>query len=225
MSPKKRITKKEIKEDKLVTFAFRVNELFQKYTNQFLIGVGILVAVGILIYFFLNSRANQAKEAGTLLGQADLELRAGNVQQSVSGLDMIIRRFPGTKASKRAIFLLGNAYFQSKEFELAKTAFEKYLSQGKEPMLVASAQAGIAQCYLEMGNLPLAGENFLKAASISSEDFIKRGYLFEAAWVFSKTEQREKAKEIYRELLDKFPQSTQAQQARLNLAELSQSSS
>jgi tetratricopeptide (TPR) repeat protein len=221
MSPRKRITKKEMKEDKLVTFVFRVNELFQKYTNQFLIGIGVVVVAGVLVYFYINSKANQEREAGVLLGQADLQLRIGNTKQALSGLDMVTRRFPETKAGKRAIFLLGDAYFQSKEFELAKSAFERYLSQGKEPLLKASAQAGIAQCYLETGDLLLAGDGFLKAASMTTEDFMKQEYLFSAARVFSKTEQKEKAKEIYQQLLDKYPQSTQAQQARLNLAEMS----
>ncbi|MCJ7509192.1 MAG: tetratricopeptide repeat protein [candidate division Zixibacteria bacterium] len=221
MSPKKRITKKEMKEDKLVTLTFRITELFQKYTNQFLVGIGVVVVAGVLVYFYINSKANQEREASVLLGQADLQLRIGNTKQALSGLDMVTKRFPETKAGKRAIFLLGDAYFQSREFQLAKSAFERYLSQGKEPLLKASAQAGIAQCYLETGDLLLAGDSFLKAASMTTEDFMKQEYLFSAAWVFSRTGQKEKAREVYRELLDKYPQSTQAQQARLNLAEMS----
>ena len=220
MSPKRRITKKQIKEDKLVTFSFRILELFQKYTNQILIGAGAVVVVTILIYFFLNSRATQAKEAGALLGQANLELRAGNTQSAISGLDMVIRRYAGTKSGKRAIFLLANAYFQSKEYQLAKDAFEKYLVQGKDPFLRASACAGIAQCYLEMGEFSSAGENFLKATQVSSEDFLRREYLFNAAWSFSKTGQKQKAKELYQKLIDQFSQSPQAEQAKLNLAEI-----
>ncbi len=225
MSPKGRITKKEVKEDKLVTFTFRMTEFFQRHTNQVLVGAGVLVAAAVLVYFFVNSRSNQAKEAQTLLAQANLELKAGNIQQAVSILDVVIRRFAGTKSGKRASFLLGNAYFYSREYQLAKTKFEEYLRSGREPYLLASAQAGIAQCQLEMGDFLLAGENFAGAAQRSPEDFLKREYLFNAAWSFSKTNQQGKAREMYEELISRFPESPQAQKAKMDLAQMGQASS
>ena len=221
MSPKSRITRKEMKEDKLVTLAFRMDELFQKYTNQVLVGVGIIAVIVIAAYFFLNSRANEDRQAGALLSRASLELKVGNSQQAVNGLEMIIRRYPGTESSKKAIFLLADAYFQANDLQNAKDAFEKYFLQGKDPLLRASAQAGIAQCYLQMGDFSSAGESFLKAAATSQAGFLKKDYLFNAAWVLSKTEQKEKAKQIYRQVIEEFPESPQAQKSKLALAEMS----
>lgn len=225
MSPKGRITKKEAKEDKLVTFTFRMTEFYQKYSNQVLVGVGVLVVVVVVAYLLLNGRAGQTKEAQALLGQANLELRVGDVQQGISTLDMIVRRFPETQSGKRAIFLLGNAYFYSKEFQLSKTTFEKYLLVGKEAYLLASAQAGIAQCCMEMGNLSLAGENFLKAAQESPGDFLKREYMLGAALALSKTEKKDKARQVCQELIKQFPESPQAQQAKIDLAQMGPASS
>jgi len=219
MSPKGRITKKEMKEDKLVTFAFQVVELLQKYKNQALVGAGVTVVLAVMIYFFLASRANEASQAAALFSRVNFELKAVNNQQGIAELEMIIRRFPGTESSGKALFLLADLYFQANDLQKAQDTFQKYLLEEKDPLLRASAQAGIAQCYLQMGDFSLAGEGFMKAAG--QAEFLKKDYLFNAAWVLSKTEQKQKAKQIYKQVIEEFPGSSQAQKSKLALAEMS----
>lgn len=221
MSPKRRITKHMMREDKLVTTTFKLTEFVQKNLNQILMVAGGILVVALAIIFFLSSASRRTKEADQLLGKASFELRIGNLQQAVMDLNSVTSRYGGTKAASQAIFILANAYFYSKNYDQAQQTFQRYIDKyKKDPLFLAAAYAGIAQCHLEKKEYSLAGEFFLKAFQSDPLGFLSPGYLLSGGNAFKNGNDLERAKQTYQKLIDQFPESAECNQAKRELAEI-----
>jgi outer membrane protein assembly factor BamD (BamD/ComL family) len=219
MSPQ-RITKKEIKEDKFVTFTLKLSEWFQKHLNQVLMGAGGVVLIAVIIFFVLSSKSNRERKAAEFLGRASLELQGGDLGAAAGDLQKVVNQYGGTRSAEPAAFLLASAYFYAKDYTQAQSFFEKYLEKYKsDPMRAASAQAGIAECQMQKGNFLLAGEGFLKAISLNPQGFLSPQYLLQAADAYLKANQKDKTKEILNRLIKEYPDSREVNQAKMQLSE------
>ena len=222
MSPKrKRITKHMMKEDKLVTATFQLTEWVQKNTQKILKAAGVLVAVGVIIFIFLSTRARRSEKAYQLLGKATIEFRLGNPNQAISDLETVANRYGGTKAAPQATFLLGNIYYYSDQFDQAISTFEKFRRKYEDdPLLLTSSISGIAQCYLEKKEFDRAGDFFLQAFESNSQGVLAANCLLSAGFSYSQAKNFEKAKSSYRMVVELFPTSQEAIKAKKELAEI-----
>jgi outer membrane protein assembly factor BamD (BamD/ComL family) len=219
MSPH-RITKKEMKQDKFVTYSLKVSEWIQKHLNEALMGAGGVILVAVILFFVLSSQAKKQQKAAELLGRASLELQAGNMGQAVGDLQTVLDKYGGTKSAGKAAFFLASAYFYAQDYLQAQTFFERYLEEYKEdPLLSASARAGIADCHMQRGNFVLAGEAYANVVSLNPQGFFAPEYLLKAASAYLKADQKDKAREILNRLIQEYPDSREIHQAKLKLAE------
>jgi TolA-binding protein len=221
MSPKRRITKHMMKQDRLVTTTFQLTQFVQNNLNQILMVAGGVLIVALVAIFFLSSAPRRAKEADQLLGKASFELRMGNSQQAILDLNSVISRYAGTKAASQATFFLANAFFYSRNYDQAQQTFQRYVDKyKKDPLFLGAAYDGIAQCHLENKEYSQAGEFFLKAYQSDPSGFLSPGYLLSGANAFKYGNDLEKAKQTYQKLIDQFPESAEWNQAKRELAEM-----
>lgn len=219
MSPR-RITKKEMKKDKLVTTAFQFSEWIQKHLNQVLMVAGGVILLAVVVFFIFSSKAKREQKAAELFGKATLEFQTGNVNQAITDLHTVMEKYGGTKDAAQAAFYLATAYFYARDYTKAKATFQEFVEKYKEdPLLLGSAQAGIAECNMATGEFELAGDNFLKAASFEPKGILAPQYLFSAGRAYLKANQKEKAKDAFKRLIDQYPDSKEAYQAKEQMAE------
>lgn len=221
MSPH-RITKKEIKQDKFVTYSLKVSEWVQKHLNQVLLVAGGVILVAVVVFFVLSTQAKRERKAAELLGKANMELQTGNIGAAVADLQTVVTKYGGSESAGQATFLLASAYFYARDYVQAQSMFEKYLDRYSEDILLtSSARAGIADCHMQRGNFLQAGEDFARAASLHPTGFLAPGYLLKAADAYAKAEQTDRAREMLNRLLSEYPNSKEVRQARMKLAGLS----
>jgi outer membrane protein assembly factor BamD (BamD/ComL family) len=219
MSPH-RITKKEIKEDKFVTFTFKLNEWIREHLNQVLMVAGGVILVGVIVFFVLSTKRKSEQNAADLLGKAGMELQTGDLGTAVSDLQKVINQYGSTTSARRATFLLASAYYYAKDYNQAQSFFEKSLDKYKnDAVMAASAQAGIADCYMQKGSFLLAGDNYVKAVSLDPRGFLAPQYLLKAADAYLKADQKDKAKETLNRLIQEYPESREVYQAKLRYSE------
>lgn len=209
-----------MKEDKLVTTAFKLSEWIQKHLNQVLLVVGGVVLVAIVIFFIFSSKAKRNQKAAELFGKATLEFQAGNASQAITDLHTVMEKYGGTKDAGHATFYLATAYFYAKDYAKAEATFQRFIEKHTEdPLFLASAQAGIAECHMENGEFQAAGDNFVKAVSFKPDGLLAPQYLFSAGQAYLKANQKEKAKEVFKRLIDQYPDSKEVYKAKEQLAE------
>jgi tetratricopeptide (TPR) repeat protein len=227
LKPQKKISKREIKEDKLVTRYFKVRGWIDNNTKILsYVGIGI---VGIVIIGFLwtKSRADSNDKATTMLakvisyydeGRYELAIN-GVPQEGTQGLQAIVDEHGNTKAGEIAKFYLANSFFALKQYDKALPMYDDISIADK--MTTASAYAGMAACYEVKGDFSHAASYFEKAASKNMSVMQAPENLQRSATNYAAAGKKDKAIEILQTLKKEFPSSSYAREADLFIAEYS----
>lgn len=232
LSPTKKLTKKEIKEDALFaafdrwTIFYTVNK---KYINYALTGVAVLV-VGMFIYTN-NHRANEEKAAvelakvfniydGGATNNAQYQIAVdGRPEQGIMGLKAIVENYGGTNSGGLARFYLANAYFYLGNQAEALNQFERF--DGDNHLLHASALAGAANCYEIKSEYGKAASMYEKAARMAEKNMAAAEYMSSAARCFGLSGEKERAISLLKQLKKDFPTSPAAREVDRYVSQLS----
>ena len=221
MSPARRITKKQIKEDKLVTTAFKASEYIQKNPTRFVISGVAVVVIFVAIVLMMWSADRKENEAAALLARAHLAFDSGQVEDAVADLKNLSDNYSGTDPAAQATFILANRSFQQKNYVEAKSYYDRVIAgYDKDKMVLASAVAGAAACMEIDGNRLEAARLYMEAARIFPDELWAPHYLLRAGMNFVAGGDTSSARMAYSEVDSSYGGSMQANKARRSLAEI-----
>ncbi len=231
LKPKKGISKREIKEDKLVTTYFRSRTWIEQHKRLVSYIVAVPVILLAVLWFIENNRRQSDERATTelskvfpLYDQGQYQLAVDGIpQENIRGLQSIVEDYGSTHAGEVAKLYLANCFFNLKEYDKALTYFREADLGNK--LLSSSALAGEAACYEAEGNHQEAAKLYEKAASTYATDVEAPDNLFLAANNYALAGNKEKAAEILKRLKREFPTSTYASEVDRYLAEFGVSNS
>jgi TolA-binding protein len=217
----KRLTRKEIKEDKVADFFLAAANYTRKHSRKITgVAIGILIVL-LVITIARRERAAAEIESQTMLARANLDLKQGNYSSALQGYQAITDRFRGTWGYADAVFLSADANFATARYDSAMLFFEKYLNQKKRrDSFTISAKVGVAQCLEQLGRSADAAESYLKVAREHPSDPFAPDALFGAARCYELLQDLPKAQATYQDLIDRYPKSRQANLAKMPLLEI-----
>ncbi len=223
LTPKKKISKKEIKQDALLTAYADATSLYynnKKYINYALTA---LVVVIIAVVIYVNNRnANNEKATAELAkvfgiyDAASNDIRQytvaiqGQPEQGIMGLQSIVDNYGSTEAGQTARFYLANAYFNLGQFDNALKNYEDVSSNST--LIQASAVAGAGACYEARKEYDKAAVQFEKAASLGSATAHEAEYLFMAGKCYGLAGDKTKALTLLKQVKKEYPASTFARE-------------
>ncbi|MCX6121994.1 MAG: tetratricopeptide repeat protein [Ignavibacteriales bacterium] len=227
LKPQKKISRREIKEDKLVTKYFEARQWIDENT-KILSYVGIGIA-GLVIIGFLwsKSRADSNLKATAMLakvtpyydeGRYDLAIN-GVPQEGTQGLQAVVDEHGSTQAGEIAKLYLANSYFALKSYDKALNTYDDISVSDK--MITASAYAGMAACYEAKSDFSHAASYFEKAASKNMTVMQGPENLQRSATNYAAAGKKEKAIELLQTLKKEFPTSPYARDVERLIAEYS----
>lgn len=221
LKAKKKLRRREIKEDKLVTYYFRAQEFYrrnQKLVNYAVIAVAALIFLGVYIS---NSKKAAEEKASVELARGKAAFASENYDVAIDVLSALTSDFDGTRAAGIGTIYLAHAYMAKKDYDEAERAFHRYLDDyGDDPILAVTAAAGIAACYDEKGDYGRAAELYEEAARKYKDSFKAPELLLSAARCYRLYGKQDEARRVLQTLLDRYPSSQLANDAKLYLAEL-----
>lgn len=221
MSPEKRITKRQIKQDKLVSTAFKVSEYVQKRKNYFLIGLASIIVVGLVIYFINYSIAKRNTDAVELFGKGQLAAAMGQVNLAIVDYKGVVEQYGSSPIANRACYFLANTYKNQDNYESALVYYELYINKyGKDKLLLIAAYAGAAVCFEEKDEFSRAGDYFYKAAELADNDNQSPGYFMSAGRNYTRDKQYDNARNVYQQVVEKYKRSNHYTMARKKIAEV-----
>ncbi len=222
LQPKKKLKRKQIKEDKLMTNINNAINFFNensKIITMALLGVVIVVVIG---FFVIKSKRDANIAASGRLIMAIDQFHANNYDQAIPQLLDITQRFDGTENAGYACFYLANAYYAKGNYTEAKKYFNTYIDDyGDNKLFESAALAGIAACYAQEGNKEQAASYYQQAAKKNPELYTAADYLFSAAQNYVELNQKETAKQLLQKIVDDYSKSEKTNEAKLLLAQLS----
>ena len=216
LKPRKRITKKELKQDQLITTYVKATEFFRN--NRKLVSgtiTGLVIGV-IVVIAYLNNRNSDNLKAATELSQV-LNLFNGGAYQmaingdptrNITGLKSIVDNYGSSETGEQAKIYLADCYYYIGSYDEALKYFKDY--DGSDRLLEASADAGIAEVYEIRGDHQKSAEYYDRAASRDSKSFLTPQYLIGAARNYIKIGKKDRATDLLTRVKKNFPDSPYA---------------
>lgn len=210
LTKRKKITKKQIKEDKLVTSYYEVKSFYQENQSKILIGLGVIALIVVAVIWYSNKNSENNTLASTELMKVMSLYESGSYQEAIDGntgsnvlgLKKIVDLYGGSENGELARIYLANAYYFMGDFDKALENYEDY--SGSNDLLIAAALAGEAACYEAKEKFEEAAENYEKAFKISEYNSQNPEYLLKAGINYIKLKKFDEAKASFDLIKEKF---------------------
>ncbi len=184
LKPKRRVSKKELKQDELLEFLYKAETFIRqrkKLLSYAIFGVAVIVVVGIMMY---NSRQNAEIQAAAALGSAQTLYDQGEYQQVIDQLEPVTADYRGTKSAGIGVFYIASACDRQGNHAEARKYYRQYLDRyDNDPLLSASALASLAAIHTDQGNFDEALDHYQKAIRRAPHRFLAQRFTLAAAEV------------------------------------------
>jgi len=221
LKPKRKISRRELKEDKFVLTVLKAREWFETHSRKVFYGIVALLAVFLLVSFYSQSRKKAEEAASYMLSQAQLALAKGDENTAIARLNDLTDRYEGTSSAGYATFLLGKIYWQKNDTLKAEEYFKKYIEDySGDRFITPAALAGYADCLVLKGQYEEAAQQYQRAAEINPEFPMAPVYLFSAAMAYSDAGKIDRALPLLKKIVEDYESSPYRDRAELLLAQL-----
>ena len=213
------ISKQEIRRNPLaewIGLVVRFVEGHRSFVLAFLVGF-VLVSAGGGAYWWYTSR--QEREASAALAEAQASLRGdkpgatGNVDAAMQRFRGVSERYRGTEGGEEASIRLGNLQFENGRPDEAMATFDEYLKLYPRGRFVLMAGLGKAYAQEAKGDLQGAAQTLSDLVEkrgdgpLAGEAYSMLGRIYES---LKKTDD---AVRVYNQIVERFPQTSWAQNA------------
>ncbi|MBN1301699.1 MAG: hypothetical protein JW995_10840 [Melioribacteraceae bacterium] len=216
LAKKKKLTKKQIKEDKLVTSYYQFQQFYEENQTKILIVVGAVAAI-ILAVFWYTSKIEQENLSATAQLTKVIHLyEDGNYAEAISGqpgtnilgLQEIVREYGGTDQGEVARVYLANSLYATGKIDEAYEQYSKY--SGSNSLLAAAALAGKGACLENKQQFDEAADNYFKAYKMSESNPQNSDYLLLAVKNYVRAGNKSEAKNVMEILKSEYKNSQAA---------------
>lgn len=218
---RRRPTKREMKEDAFVTFAFQASDFIKKHRSKVIAGVGLAVILAGSFAYITSSRKAAGEDASRQMLAGIIQQRRANYQGAAAAYEDVLSRFSGTPSGKLAALYLGHVRYEMEEYDAAAESYERYLRVEKRDKLTMShAKRGLAACRANTDRFEEAAELYEETARTLDEGEAVPDDLMAAARCWRLAGQPEKAMGIFQEIVESYPDFREIEKAKVFLAEL-----
>ena len=227
LRPKKKISKRELKQDTLITSYMKLTTFYNTYKRQISIGITAFAVVIIALVVYFKNQADNNERAATALSAIHPLYDNGQYQQAVDGvpernlvgLKTIVDEYGNSTNGELAQFYLADAYYQLGKYTEALQEFES--CSMSDAVLEASRLAGIAACHEALGHHDAAGTFFERAAAKEPTEGTIAEYLYNAARNLAQAGDKERALDILKRLKKNYPTTSYGREAERYISQLS----
>ena len=193
-----KLTKRQIKEDPLVTAAFRGTQIWEQHGTRILLGLGAVVLLVLLVFFVSRTRAQAEARASADLFRAEMSVGQNDFGTALQMLSEIVDSSPGTNAARTAMLYLGDSYLGQGKAADAINWYRRALGKaGRDAEAKVAATHGLAAALEDRGDFAQAAATYADLAKLGSSDNDRGRAMLEQARCLAKAGQTQKAIEVY----------------------------
>jgi tetratricopeptide (TPR) repeat protein len=218
LEKRKKISKKEIKQDTLVTSYYKAYGFFIENQVKILIGVGVVALIVVAVILYSNKKSGDTKTASVLLSKVMPTYEGGQYKQAIEGikasnivgLKEIVDNYGSTEPGEAAKIMLANSYFNTNDYENALENYEDY--GGSNTLFKATALAGEAAYYEAKNDLEKAASLYKDAAQVDKVNPSNSDFLLRASIDFLKVGKKDEAKNLLKTIKKDYRATSAAQE-------------
>ena len=221
LKPRKRVTRRKIKEDKLVTTYFKAVDFFKVNSQKLTIAAIAILAVIVLVLFLMSSKRAAELNASEQMSKANLKISQNKTQEAIDILLSLVDNYSGTKSASTGVYMLAKTFYEKSEFDKANIYFEQYLDDyGSDKILASAAYSGVGACLEQQEKFLEAAKSYEKGAKKFPDHFNAPQQLMDAGRCYTLSNQFTQAKNCYKLIVEKYSTSGLRNDAELFLAKL-----
>ena len=206
LKPRKKIAKKEIKEDPVVKLYVNFQKYLRNNSKYINIVIGSVAVILLIILFSVKSKKKAEMAAEGQLGVAEQYYYQGAYDRVIQQMPAIVDKYAGTRAAGEAAFFIANSYYNSKNYDNSLKYYQICIKTiSSDPVYTPASYAGMGDCLEMQKKYKEAAEMYEKAANKFEKLFSAPFYLKSAARCYEEAGNSAKAKEILQALLDNYP--------------------
>ena len=204
----RKLSKKELREDKLVQTAYKIEQFYHQNQNRVL-GVVVVVLVIIVGGFLLQRMTSQSSlEKSYDLTLAKMAYGQQQYDQARAGLQQVVDKYSGVTAAE-AKYYIARIDFDQGQFAAAEQGFREYTQNFKGDEYVnCAAEAGLAASLEAQGKTGEAAEVYASVAQKYGKLPYATEALLAAGRIYLDLNQSDKAKEALDKIIRDYPAST-----------------
>jgi TolA-binding protein len=214
------LTKKELKQDKLVKLAYQAEHFYLQH-QKWVIGaiVGVLVIVfGVIIV--RKTMESSKLEAAYTLTMAKMNYGSNKLEDARTAFQRIVTT-GSTATAGEAKYFLGRINFDQGKYSEAADDFKAYLKQYSiDDELDCAAMSGLAAAYEALNKPEDAAKTYLEVADKYPNVQYAPEAIWEASRIYMKLNQNDNALKALERIRAKYPESTTMGQAKKALETL-----
>jgi hypothetical protein len=236
-----RLTRKDIKRDEFVTVVGRGVEYAESHTRQLLMTIGSVLAallVGILLYFYLDHRAQAANEAladAVKIYRAPVQAAGANPQDPKEPtfptevarqararqlLTQVRDSYRFTDAADVAALYLAELDAGAGKLEAARKIWGDFVKKHGDNMLAAQARVDLMELDRGQGRGQQVTQGLREMLDQADAPLPQDVILFQLGTTLEQLSRDQEAVQSYQRLVDEYPQSPYRQSAQQRLTAL-----
>jgi tetratricopeptide (TPR) repeat protein len=226
LTKKKKLSRKEIKQDKFVEIYYKVYGFVQDNSQRVILYGVLLIVVIFAAIFYVNNRKQKNETAGVELARIMNLFDAGNYQEAIDGqpgttiigLKKIVDDYGSTPNGETAKMFLADSYNLLGKTDEAYKYYKDY--DGSIELYQSAALAGQAGYFASKNNYSEAAELYEKAAHVTDTDVMNSEYLLKAGINYMKEGKNKEAKKAFETVQNDYKTSASAREVERYLVQL-----
>jgi len=203
LTPKKKITKKELKHDPLLDSLEKGKEFYEENSKQILSGAVAVVVVIVLVWGWMNSMEANRNEAMLASTKATLAAMGGINDNVLAELEQVVDEYGDINAISQASYQLGVARLQADDINGARDIFLP-MANSSDTQVEIAGKLKLAYIYEKEANYAGAAELYNEVAALD-ENIVSDYARLQAGYAYIADGDIAQADMIVKELLEEKP--------------------
>ena len=182
---------------------------------------GVLVLVAA-VWLYITSERRKEAFAAQALTAARTDAESGNLPLAANDLTRLIDRFGGTRAADEAVVLLNQVRLVEggSQVGLVVADLQRFVKGSHPDYVLASAWSLLGAALEQQNKYADAAKAYAEGAKVTTHDFLKAEYLLDQGRTLAIAGDSAGARAAYAQVVEKYGELAQSQEARVRLGQL-----
>lgn len=219
---RRRISRREMKEDRFILWLYEMSSEIDKHWKTLTATAVVVIACVAGWYYWTNKETGDLVEAGKVFAPGQTAMQDNRYEDAIPMFERVVNDFGGTSVALEATIELANAFFQTGDFEKARTYYSAYLDEygRQDAYFWSAARSGLAACDEEEEKYEEAANGYLGLADEDPDSYLAPGLLLDAARCFNAAGEKDRARTLYDRVVEEYESTPYARDARIALTSL-----
>lgn len=193
-----------------------------EHTRQLIYAAAGVVVLIAAVWLYVTSERRKEAFASQALSAARTDAESGNLPLAANDLSRLIDRYGGTRAADDAVILLNQVRLieGGGQVPLVVSDLQKFVKGSHPDYVLASAWSLLGGALEQESKYKDAAQAYGEASKVATHDFLKAEYLLDRGRTLAIAGDSAAARSAYAEVVEKYGELAQSQEARARLGQL-----